>query len=223
MQGQGLIAAAGSEGSLYSGERVESEQSTSSSAAAGTQVPVAASAATRRSSSSDVKLLALDMDGTLLDSQSKVLPSSVKALKAALAAGVLVCLATGKARPAAMSAMARVGLAGTRPRLPGNRGESTRDLMSSAQSNEQILMPSYLCAGEGLVIWSRGPGLFLQGLAVHGRDGTLLEGTLLGSNMWSGPDSCSPQCAVITAATLKRSFVMHARPGHAPRCRTSCV
>ncbi len=59
-----------------------------------------------------VKLLALDMDGTLLDSQSKVLPSSVDALHAALAVGVKVCLATGKARPAALRAMERVGLAG---------------------------------------------------------------------------------------------------------------
>ena len=31
--------------------------------------------------SSDIRLLALDMDGTLLDSNSKVLPSSVKAIK----------------------------------------------------------------------------------------------------------------------------------------------
>ena len=31
-------------------------------------------------------------------------------------------------------------------------------------------------AGDGLVVSRRGPGLFLQGLAVHGRDGTLLEG-----------------------------------------------
>lgn len=31
--------------------------------------------------SSDIRLLALDMDGTLLDSNSKVLPSSIKAIK----------------------------------------------------------------------------------------------------------------------------------------------
>ena len=31
---------------------------------------------------SDIRLLALDMDGTLLDSNSKVLPSSIKAIKA---------------------------------------------------------------------------------------------------------------------------------------------
>ena len=52
------------------------------------------------------------MDGTLLDSTSQVLPSSVEALKAALKLGVTVCLATGKARPAAMTAMQKVGLAG---------------------------------------------------------------------------------------------------------------
>ena len=53
------------------------------------------------------------MDGTLLDGDSQVLPSSVEALHAALAAGVTVCLATGKARPAALSAMQKVGLAGS--------------------------------------------------------------------------------------------------------------
>lgn len=51
-------------------------------------------------------------DGTLLDSRSRVLPSSVAAIKAALARGVTVFLATGKARPAAIKAMEAVGLAG---------------------------------------------------------------------------------------------------------------
>ena len=61
-----------------------------------------------------MRLVALDMDGTLLDSASRVLPSSVAALRAALAQGVRVCLATGKARPAAMAAMRTVGLTGAR-------------------------------------------------------------------------------------------------------------
>jgi len=60
----------------------------------------------------DIRLVALDMDGTLLDSRSRVLPSSAAALRATLAAGVTVMLATGKARPAAMAALAEVGLAG---------------------------------------------------------------------------------------------------------------
>lgn len=57
-----------------------------------------------------------------------MLPSSVAAIKAALARGVTVFLATGKARPAAIRAMEAVGL-----------------------------------AGEGLVVSTRGPGVFLQG------------------------------------------------------------
>lgn len=71
-----------------------------------------------------VRLVALDMDGTLLDSASRVLPSSVDALRAALARGVAVCLATGKARPAAMAAMRTVGLEGARP--PAQRGQLSR-------------------------------------------------------------------------------------------------
>lgn len=67
-------------------------------------------------------------DGTLLDSRSRVLPSSVAAIRAALDRGVTVFLATGKARPAAIRAMEAVGL-----------------------------------AGEGLVVSTSGPGVFLQG------------------------------------------------------------
>lgn len=33
-----------------------------------------------------------------------------------------------------------------------------------------------VCVGDGLVVSSKGPGIFLQGLAVHGKDGTLLPG-----------------------------------------------
>ncbi len=41
-----------------------------------------------------------------------MLPSTVEALRAALERGVVVMLATGKARPAAISCMQSVGLAG---------------------------------------------------------------------------------------------------------------
>jgi Cof subfamily protein (haloacid dehalogenase superfamily) len=51
------------------------------------------------------------MDGTLLNSNSELLPSSVEALRMATDRGVQVILATGKARPAAMKALERVGLA----------------------------------------------------------------------------------------------------------------
>lgn len=92
----------------------------------------------------EIQILALDLDGTLLDSRSKVLPSSVAAIKAAIARGVTVMLATGKARPAAIRAMQAVGL-----------------------------------AGEGLVVSTRGPGVFLQGLAAYGRGGALVAGAQL--------------------------------------------
>jgi hydroxymethylpyrimidine pyrophosphatase-like HAD family hydrolase len=88
------------------------------------------------------------MDGTLLDSRSQVLPSSVAAIKAALASGVNVMLATGKARPAAIAAMQKVGL-----------------------------------VGDGLVVGRNNPGLFLQGLAVHGFDGDLIGGGCLTSDI----------------------------------------
>jgi hydroxymethylpyrimidine pyrophosphatase-like HAD family hydrolase len=63
------------------------------------------------------------MDGTLLDSRSRILPSSVDAIRAALDRDIIVFLATGKARPAAFTALAAVGLAGdglvVGPRSPG--------------------------------------------------------------------------------------------------------
>lgn len=90
----------------------------------------------------EIQILALDMDGTLLDSRSRVLPSSVAAIKAAIARGVTVMLATGKARPAAVRAMQAVDL-----------------------------------AGDGLVVSTSGPGVFLQGLAAYGRGGQLVAGS----------------------------------------------
>jgi len=87
-----------------------------------------------------IKLLAIDMDGTLLNSQSKITERTAAALRAALEANVRVILATGKARPAAMVALERVGL-----------------------------------AGSGLVVSNEQPGVFLQGLAVYGSSGELLD------------------------------------------------
>jgi hydroxymethylpyrimidine pyrophosphatase-like HAD family hydrolase len=107
------------------------------------------------------------MDGTLLDSRSQVLPSSVTAIKAALAAGVTVMLATGKARPAAIAAMHKVGL-----------------------------------VGDGLVVGPRNPGLFLQGLAVHGFNGDLIGGGCLNSDIVSAAfqysmDTGTPICGFL--------------------------
>lgn len=81
------------------------------------------------------------MDGTLLNSNSEILPSSVEAIRGAISKGVTVMLATGKARPAAMAALRKVKL-----------------------------------AGDGLVVGMGTPGIFLQGLAVHGTGGQLIAG-----------------------------------------------
>eukprot|EP01025_Chloroclados_australasicus_P067994 TRINITY_DN9432_c0_g1_i5.p2 TRINITY_DN9432_c0_g1~~TRINITY_DN9432_c0_g1_i5.p2 ORF type:complete len:419 (-),score=51.63 TRINITY_DN9432_c0_g1_i5:1222-2325(-) len=65
-----------------------------------------------KQSTNDIKLLALDMDGTLLNSSSKILPSSAEAIKAALSKGVQVIVATGKARPGAIKAAEELDLVG---------------------------------------------------------------------------------------------------------------
>ena len=50
----------------------------------------------RRRSSADIQLVALDMDGTLLNSRSVVSPATADAIHAALGKGVMVMLATGE-------------------------------------------------------------------------------------------------------------------------------
>ncbi|KAJ0030007.1 hypothetical protein Pint_12887 [Pistacia integerrima] len=53
-----------------------------------------------------------DMDGTLLNSKSQISLTNAKALKEALARGLKVVIATGKARPAVINALKKVDLAG---------------------------------------------------------------------------------------------------------------
>ncbi|KAL6966812.1 hypothetical protein U1Q18_032606 [Sarracenia purpurea var. burkii] len=53
-----------------------------------------------------------DMDDTLLNSQSQITSTTAKALREASSRGVRVVIATGKTRPAAISALKRVDLAG---------------------------------------------------------------------------------------------------------------
>ena len=58
------------------------------------------------------KVLVVDLDGTLLNENSTITPRTADALRRALASGVEVVVATGKARPAAMRAAATAGLDG---------------------------------------------------------------------------------------------------------------
>ncbi len=56
-----------------------------------------------------IQLLALDLDGTLLNDQHELSERTEKALKAAMAQGVQVVLATGKTRNSATGLIARLG------------------------------------------------------------------------------------------------------------------
>lgn len=62
---------------------------------------------------SGIQLVCLDMDGTLLNSASQISHITARVLRQCIAVeGVTVMLATGKARPAAMSACSAAGLTG---------------------------------------------------------------------------------------------------------------
>lgn len=62
----------------------------------------------------DIKLITIDMDGTLLDSGNRIGNKTRDAIIAAKEKGVEVVLATGKARPGAISACKNFGLYGDR-------------------------------------------------------------------------------------------------------------
>lgn len=64
--------------------------------------------------SESLTLLAVDVDGTLLNSKHELTPTTARALRAAAAAGVTVVLATGKTRHATRNAREALGL-----RTPG--------------------------------------------------------------------------------------------------------
>jgi len=86
------------------------------------------------------------MDGTLLDSRSRIPRSAVQAVKDVLRArkDTRIILATGKARPAAIAAARAAGL-----------------------------------EGDHLLVSPATPGVFLQGLAVHGKGGKALSDAAL--------------------------------------------
>lgn len=65
-----------------------------------------------RSSKPKFKYLFCDMDGTLLNSKSLITPETAEALREANSRGVNIIIATGKTRPAAISALQMVDLAG---------------------------------------------------------------------------------------------------------------
>lgn len=74
-----------------------------------TQNPMATNTNTPKKKS-DIKLIVTDVDGTLLTSQHKLTDRTANALKAAMAQGVKVVLATGKTRPALESVIKQLDL-----------------------------------------------------------------------------------------------------------------
>ncbi|KHL92630.1 hypothetical protein QW71_28240 [Paenibacillus sp. IHB B 3415] len=56
------------------------------------------------------RLLALDMDGTLLNDEQKITPKTVEWIKKAMNAGVHVCLSTGRSSRSAMPYAVQLGL-----------------------------------------------------------------------------------------------------------------
>ncbi|CAD7700586.1 unnamed protein product [Ostreobium quekettii] len=106
-QGKGLISALGN--SMHSGLLAEEVDAGSET---GAQGDFSTGPVVSKRSSRQIELIALDMDGTLLDSKSKILESSREAIMLALNKGVSIVLATGKARPAAIEACAAAKLSG---------------------------------------------------------------------------------------------------------------
>jgi Cof subfamily protein (haloacid dehalogenase superfamily) len=58
----------------------------------------------------DIKLIAIDLDGTLLNSKSQVSPRTEAAIKEAAAAGAQVVIATGKTWPAVAGLVQKLGI-----------------------------------------------------------------------------------------------------------------
>ena len=57
-----------------------------------------------------IKLVAVDVDGTLLNNRHELTPRTERALRAAMAQGVQIVIATGKTRHSAVSIIERLGL-----------------------------------------------------------------------------------------------------------------
>ncbi len=67
------------------------------------------------------KLLALDMDGTLLNEKSEISGENERWIRAAIEAGIVVCLSTGRGYPSALPFAEQLGL--TSPMVLVNGGE----------------------------------------------------------------------------------------------------
>ena len=88
-------------------------------------------------SKSPIRLIALDLDGTLLNSQSTVSPRNLAALQAAEAAGVHITIATGRRHTYAMKVLRGLHLSGAHSLISSN-GTVTRTF------DTQLIRRAYL-------------------------------------------------------------------------------
>src|ERR1700677_4758677 len=84
-----------------------------------------------------VRMIAVDMDGTLLGEDGKVSPRNLSALEAAEAAGIEIVVATGRRHSYAMRVLRPLGLHHASALVSSN-GAVTRTLGSAAVATESI-------------------------------------------------------------------------------------
>lgn len=106
------------------------------------------------------RLLALDMDGTLLNSKGELSPGNRLAIKEALAAGVQVTISTGRSLQGALWCAGELGL--TCPLIVYNGGMLAKATGEILYSKEMLPADALLAMEEGvkhgvtLCIWSKG-------------------------------------------------------------------
>jgi len=99
------------------------------------------------------KLIALDVDGTLLNDDHELTPRVKQAVTAAAAAGAEIVLCTGRGSASALSVLAQLGLSGT---VITHNGASvvdgeTREILSESQIREEdVLRYVELCRERGI-------------------------------------------------------------------------
>lgn len=110
------------------------------------------------------KLLALDMDGTLLDGNKEISPENRRWIRKARESGVAVCLATGRGRHTLMPYYRELELDGY-PFVAVNGGEVWRDgeTLVSRKSLDPSLNRRFLdvAAASGAWYWAYGPDGYL--------------------------------------------------------------
>ncbi len=106
-----------------------------------------------------IRLVALDIDGTLVGEDLQVSPRTVAAVKAALRSGVQVSLVTGRMVSSAMRFARELGLTGP---IVGYQGALVRAMPPDGSSNlGRLLIHTTLPAAVAreIVVWTRARGL----------------------------------------------------------------